>query len=152
MHHLDYHRSSFLFVSPLIPIQSIFISPSVPFTAAFISARSLNLRRPLFRNPSRLFTSSLASSGSLSPPVCHISPISFKSPRFIFPLTSKTFFFPLSTSIFLFIFTFIFSEALCGPINLFSLMSFPTNALGSAGQVKWFKGRRRQTDKIDLIV
>lgn len=92
---LDYHRSSFLFCFSLrVPIQSVFISPSVPFTAAFISTRSLNLWQLLFFvNPLSLFTSSLTSSFSLPPPVCHPSPASFNLTCLIFLrlLPAKTF-------------------------------------------------------------
>lgn len=143
-HPLDYHRSSFLFCfSPRVPIQSIFISPSVPFTAAFISTRSLNLPQPLFYTPLRLFTSSLTSSVSLPPPVCHLSPFSFNLPFVLFPLTAPLpRFFPLLLAYFVCVSLFLFqhalaftlsdalspsilSKALYGPIKFCSLMSFP---------------------------
>lgn len=150
--------------SPRVPIQSIFISPSVPFTAAFISTRSLNLRRPLFRNPSQSFHQ-LSGKLWLTFSTC-LSYFSnfFQEPKVYFSSDFQDFF-PLSTSIFLLLLSVVLSthsrplhqkycltEALCGPINLFSLMSFPTDAFGSTGQVNWFKGRRRQTDETDLIV
>lgn len=118
-HPLDYHRSSFLFCfSPRVPIQSIFISPSVPFTAAFISTRSLDLPQTLIYNPA--FSPALTSSVSLPPPVCHLSPVSFNLPCFIFLLTAS---FP-DFSLF---YWHIFSVSLC--LSQHALTSTLSNAL-----------------------
>lgn len=115
---LDYHRSSFLFCfSSCVPIQSIFIPPFVAFTAAFISTRSLNLQQLLFSiTPLSLFTSTLTSSFSLPPPVCHPSPASFNLTCLIFPLTA------LFPDFFLSAFLSIHSLPLC-QMHHFSLQS-----------------------------
>lgn len=76
---LDYHRSFF-------PIQSIFISPLHSLYSCFWT-RSLFGNSCFCVTPLSLFTSSLTSSFSLPPTLCHPSPASFNPTCLIFPST-----------------------------------------------------------------
>lgn len=84
-HPLDYHRSSFLFrFPPCVPIQSIFISPLSSLYSCF-HFHPISQSSPTLNLQPSLFASSVTSSVSLPPPVCHLSPVPFKLPCFFFP-------------------------------------------------------------------
>ena len=167
-HPLDYHRSSLPFCfSSRVPIQSIFISPR--FSLQLLSFQpNLSISPPpkkTLYSPLSLFTSSLTSSVSLPPPVCHFPSFFFQPLCFWFSLWLL----PSQTSSFLYwrISPVPLPPRLPRALTLLALSSLcsrrgpSTDQLGSpawclpqplslglSGQFKWFKGVREATSQL----
>lgn len=101
-HPLDYHRSSFSFGSPLVsPFNPFSFSPLSSLYSCF-HFHPISQSSPTLNLQPSLFASSVTSSVSLPPPVCHLSPVPFFPPPTAFlPRFFLLFYWHVSLSLFL---------------------------------------------------